>query len=144
MSGQPGRSGRKTFVPTADQRNTVKIMAGLGIPEDKICLTVINPQTNKPISTPTLRRAFRHEIDTAQTELNTSVGNALIKAALGERPISGEPIKSDAARVNAMMFYLECRAGWKRGMLLQHGNPTGPDGNAPPFMFVVNKTDAKL
>ena len=144
MSGQPGRSGRKTFVPTADQRNAVKTMSGLGISEDKIRLAIINPQTNKPISTPTLRRAFRHEIDTAQTELNTSVGNALIKAALGERPISGEPIKSDAARVNAMMFYLECRAGWKRGMLLQHGNPTGPDGNAPPFMFVVNKTDAKL
>jgi hypothetical protein len=33
-------------------------MAGLGIPEDKICLTVTNPQTNKPISKPTLRRAL--------------------------------------------------------------------------------------
>jgi hypothetical protein len=39
-----------------------------------------------------------------------------------------------------MMFYLECRAGWKRGMLLQ----TGPEGNALPFMYLANKTDAKL
>jgi hypothetical protein len=28
------------FAPTADQRNTVKIMAGLGVPQDKICLSV--------------------------------------------------------------------------------------------------------
>jgi hypothetical protein len=144
MSGQPGRSGRKAFEPTADQRNTVKIMAGLAIPEDQICLAIINPQTRKPISTTTLRRAFRQEINTAQIELHTLVGNALINAALGERPIAGEPIRSDAARMNAMMFYLECRAGWKRGMLLQHSNPTGPNGNAIPFIYYPNKTDAKL
>ena len=119
-------------------------MAGLAIPEDKICLAVINPQTHKPISTTTLRRAFRQEINTAQIELHTLVGNALINAALGERPIAGEPIRSDAARMNAMMFYLECRAGWKRGMLLQHSNPTGPNGNAIPFIYRPNKTDAKL
>ena len=144
MSGQPGRSGRKKFVPSADQRNSVKIMASLGIPGDRICLTVINPQTKKPISETTLRRAFRQEMNTGQTELNALVGNALINAALGERPTSGEPIKSDAARVNAMIFYLECRAGWKRGMLVQHGNPTGRDGKVVPFIYHVNETDAKL
>jgi hypothetical protein len=144
VSGKPGRSGRKTFVPTADQRNTVKVMVGLGIAEDKICLTVVNPQTNKPISVPTLRRAFRYEIATGQTELTTLVGTALVDAALGKRPAGGEPMKSDAARVSAMTFYLECRAGWRRGMLVQHGNPTSPDGNAIPFIYQANKTDAKL
>jgi hypothetical protein len=144
MSGKPGRSGRKTFVPTTDQRNTVKIMVGLGSPEDKICLTVINPQTGKPISKSTLRRAFRHEIDIAQTELNTAVGTALVDAALGKRPAGGEPIKSDAARVSAMTFYLECRAGWKRGMTLQHRNPTGPDGDAIPFVYKIGPTDRYL
>ena len=143
MSGQPGRSGRKTFVPTADQRNTVKIMARLGIPEDKICLTVINPQTNKPISKPTLQRAFRNEIATGQTELTTLVGTALVDAALGKRPDGGEPIKSDAARVSAMTFFLECRAGWKRGMVLQHGNPSGPDGPIPGE-FCASKADLNL
>ena len=134
MSGQPGRSGRKTFVPTADQRHAVHMMASLGIPEDKICLTVINPQTNKPISKPTLRRAFRREIDTVQTELSTAVGSALLDAALGKKPSGGEPIRNDRARVDAMKFFLECRAGWKRGMTVQHGNPTGPNGNAIPFI----------
>jgi len=37
MSGKPGRSGRKPFEATADQRNTVKIMSGLGVPQEKIC-----------------------------------------------------------------------------------------------------------
>jgi hypothetical protein len=143
MSGKPGRSGRKIFVPSADQCNTVKIMSGLGIPEDKICLTVINPQTNKPISKPTLHRAFRNEIATGQTELTTLVGTALVDAALGKRPPGGEPIKSDAARVSAMTFYLECRAGWKRGMVLQHGNPSGPDGPIP-FIYHASKADLKL
>ena len=69
MSGKPGRSGRKPFEATADQRNTVKIMSGLGVPEQKICLPVTNPATGKPISEPTLRRAFRREIDSGQTEL---------------------------------------------------------------------------
>jgi hypothetical protein len=43
------------FAPTADQRNTVKIMAGLGVPQDKICLSVVNTATGKPVSEPTLR-----------------------------------------------------------------------------------------
>jgi hypothetical protein len=144
MSGKPGRSGRKTFVPTADQRNTVKVMASFGIAEDKICLTVINPQTNKPISKPTLQRAFRHEIATAQTQLNTAIATALVDAALGRRPSGGEPIKNDRARVDAMKFFLEFRAGWQRGVTLQHGNPTGPDGNPIPFFYYANPTDAKL
>ena len=144
MSGKPGRSGRKKFLPNADQGNTVRIMAGLGIPEDKICLTVVNPQTNKPISKPTLRRAFRHEIDTAQTELSTAVGSALLDAALGKKPSGGEPIRNDRARVDAMKFFLECRAGWRRGVTLQHANPTGRDGNAIPFIYYANPTDAKL
>ena len=120
MSGKPGRSGRKPFEATADQRNTVKIMSGLGVPQEKICLLVINRQTRKPISEPTLRRAFRREIDSGQTELTTLVGNMLVEAALGLPPAVGEPIKSDAARLDAAIFYLECQAGWRRGQLVEN------------------------
>jgi hypothetical protein len=44
-----GRRGRRAFVPTPEQRRNVKILAGLGIPQDKICLTVVNPHTDKPL-----------------------------------------------------------------------------------------------
>ena len=102
--------GRK-FVPTAEQLTTVKVMVGLGITERQICLSIINPQTGKPISEPTLRRAFRREIETGQAELTALIGNMVINTALGRQPAGGgEPIKSDAkTRLHAAMFYLECR-----------------------------------
>ena len=81
------------FAPTADQRNTVKIMTGLGVPQDKICLSVINAATGKPVSEPTLRRAFRREIDSGQTEFITLVGNMLVNTALGRPSAVGKPIK---------------------------------------------------
>jgi hypothetical protein len=65
MAGVAGRSGRKKFVPNADQCNTVKVMKGLGIPEDEICKAVLNPQTRKPLSRPTLQAAFKRELESA-------------------------------------------------------------------------------
>ena len=49
MSGVAGRSGRKAFVPTQEQSRNVRLLVGLGIPQDKICLMVVNPQTEKPL-----------------------------------------------------------------------------------------------
>src|SRR5580698_2344437 len=49
MSGKPGRSGRKSFVATPEQRNNVKILVGLGVPQAMICQLVVNPQTGKPL-----------------------------------------------------------------------------------------------
>ena len=34
---KPGRSGRKSFVATPEQRNNVKILVGLGVPQAMIC-----------------------------------------------------------------------------------------------------------
>ena len=59
MSGMPGRSGRKTFVPTPEQRNSVKVLAKLGIPQEKICQLVINPQTGKPLDQKSSRKHFK-------------------------------------------------------------------------------------
>ena len=118
--------GRK-FVPTVEQLTTVKVMVGLGITEQRICLSIINPQTGKPISESTLRRAFRREIDTGQAELTALIGNMVINTALGRKPVGGEPIKSDAARIHAAMFYLECRTGWRRGVVVENvGKDGGP------------------
>ena len=69
---------------------------------------------------------------------------ALLDAARGRKPSGGEPTKNDRARVDAMNFFLEFRAGWQKGMTVQHGNPTGPEGNPTPFVFKMNGTDALL
>ena len=125
MSGKPGRSGRKPLEATADQRNTVKIMSGLGVPQEKICLLVINRQTRKPISEPTLRRAFRREIDSGQTELTTLVGNMLVEAALGLPPAVGERSKAMRRESTRRFFIWNARpagavTSWRRGQLVEN------------------------
>jgi hypothetical protein len=60
--GKPGRSGRKSFVATPEQRNNVKILVGLGVPQAMICQLVVNPQTGKPLDEGTLKKHFPREI----------------------------------------------------------------------------------
>jgi hypothetical protein len=55
--------GRPKFEPTQDQRNQVKLMKALGIPEDRICKTITNPRTGKPVAPMTLARAFPAELE---------------------------------------------------------------------------------
>ena len=68
MSGKPGRSGRKSFVATPEQRNNVKILVGLGIPQAMICQLVVNPQTGKPLDEGTLKKHFPREIAVGAAE----------------------------------------------------------------------------
>ena len=106
MSGVKGRSGRKKFVATQDQRDLVKDLAGRAVPQELICRVILNPQTGRRISEPTLRRVFRSEIDAGQALVTAMVGSVLVSAALGTRPPCGPPIKDDLARLRAAMFYL--------------------------------------
>jgi hypothetical protein len=43
----------------------------LGIPEDRICKTIANPRTRKPVAPMTLARAFATELETGATEFHT-------------------------------------------------------------------------
>jgi len=113
MAGKKGASGRPPFVPTDDQRSSVQVMAAVGIPHDKICLTVRNPSTGKPISKPTLERVFRKEIDTAQTELHARIASFIVKSILGHKQPNGEVIKSERERVRLAMFYARTQMGWR-------------------------------
>ena len=61
MSGKPGRSERKSFVATPEQRSNVKILVGLGVPQAMICQLVVNPQTGKPLDEGTLKKHFPRE-----------------------------------------------------------------------------------
>ena len=49
MSEERGR-GQPKSEPTRDLRNQVKLMKALGIPEDRICKTITNPRTEKPVA----------------------------------------------------------------------------------------------
>ena len=69
MSEKRGR-GQPKFEPTPDQRSQVKQMKALGIPEDRICKTITNPRTRKPVAPMTLVRAFAAELESGATEFH--------------------------------------------------------------------------
>jgi hypothetical protein len=72
-----------TYKPTPNDRNTVKVMAAAGIPQDDIA-KAIGP---KGIDPKTLRKQFRRELDTAMTEVRARIGQALAaKAMEGDVP----------------------------------------------------------
>ena len=76
--------GQPKFEPTQDQRSQVKLMKALGIPEDRICKTITNPRTRKPVAPMTLARAFAPELASGATEFHTLVGNFILCAILGK------------------------------------------------------------
>ena len=113
MSGVAGRSGRQKFVPTPDQRDMVKLLAGRGIPQEDIRRLILNPQTGKPLSIKTLERAFATEIKTAKTELDFKVGQFIMDSILGRTPVNAKPRKDDRERARLAIFYAKTRMGWK-------------------------------
>jgi hypothetical protein len=122
MSEKRGR-GQPKFEPTRDQRSQVKQMKALGIPEDRICKTITNPRTGKPVAPMTLARAFAAELDSGATEFQAAVGNFILCAILGKTPaFGGEPIKSEQVRMTAAIFYAKTQMGWKETVVNEHAN----------------------
>ena len=113
-----GKAGRPAFKPTEEQRATVRAMAAYGVPEDDIAKVI-------GTSGPTLRKHFRHELDTAHAEANAKVAQSLYNKATGDGPNA----------VTAAIFWLKTRAGWKDVTSHEH---TGKDGGPIEFSFKLD------
>ena len=121
MNEKRGR-GRPKFEPTQDQRSQVKLMKALGIPEERICKTVTNPRTSKPVAPMTLARAFAPELASGATEFHARVGNFILCAILGKKPALGDAIKSEQVRMTAAIFYAKTKMGWKETVVNEPAN----------------------
>jgi hypothetical protein len=68
---------------------------------------VLNPETGAPIDAKTLRKHFRHELDSGHTKADTMVAQSLFKNATTATKAfpGGIPI--------AQIFWLKTRARWK-------------------------------
>jgi hypothetical protein len=121
MSEKRGR-GQPKFEPTHDQRGQVKLMKALGIAEDRICTTITNPRTRKPVAPMTLARAFAAELESGATEFHTLVGNFILCAILGKKPTLGDAIKSEQVRMTAAIFYAKTKMGWKETVVNEQAN----------------------
>lgn len=105
-----GPGGRPAFEPTDEQRKLVTQLAGFGIIQPIISKIVgIDPQT--------LRKYFRHELDTAMDKLVANVAGNLYRQAT----------KDDFRAVEAAKFFLKTRGGWRETSVVENvGAQGGP------------------
>ncbi|HYF08417.1 MAG TPA: hypothetical protein VD970_12410, partial [Acetobacteraceae bacterium] len=83
----------ETYQPTADQRRTVRAMAGFGVPQADIATFLkIDPKT--------LRKHYRDELDQGVTEANAKVAQSLFNMATKQNNVA------------AAIFWMKARAGW--------------------------------
>jgi hypothetical protein len=97
------------FEATADQRRTVRAMAGFGVPQEEIATFLdIDPKT--------LRKYFRAELDRGSTEATTKVAQSLFRMA------------TEGNNVAAAIFWMKARAGWSERRRVEHGLAPGAGG----------------
>src|SRR5215470_18111655 len=131
--------GRPPFEPTAEQRQNVEIMVGIGITQLEICRMVRGPN-GRPINKRTLEKHFRKEIDTGAAQLRSQVGNFMISVIKGADPPPGfKPITDEKVRGSLIELFAAAQLGWRKTVRTEHANADGK-----PFVYVANKTDAKL
>ncbi len=94
--------GQPAFKPTKALREQVETLAGLGIKREDICLMVINPYTEKPITNKTLSAAFKDELRSGWVNANAKVVKSLFEKATGDGPAS----------VTACIWWTKARMGW--------------------------------
>ena len=88
--------GRRAHQPDANSRRQVEAMAACGVPEADIGKVMgIDPKT--------LRKHYRHELDTGAIRASARIAQGLYQKAVGDGPQA----------VTASIFWLKTRAGWK-------------------------------
>ena len=138
-TGKTAFSRPTRFEATEEQRKNVKVLVGLGIPEDAIC-AIVPDRRDKPISKSTLRKRFAKELETGAAELNAMVGNLLVATILGVEPSAGvKQITDEKIRGSLLDLFARSRLGWSTTVRNEIVNAEGK-----PFVYVASKTDAKL
>ena len=104
--------GMPAFAPTEEQRRMVHAMAGYGVPQDDIALVI-------GITSRTMRKHFRHDLDVAMIEANARVAQCLFKQA------------TVPGNIAASIFWLKARAGWRENHPEPTPEPVTPVEQAP-------------
>ncbi|MEM5425103.1 hypothetical protein [Paraburkholderia ferrariae] len=99
------RAGRPRFEPTDAQREVAEALLRCGVPIEQARTCIINPETRKPISYHTFCRVFGNEIATAVVLANAMVARNLYLIATAN--------KASAATVQACIFWLRTKGGWR-------------------------------
>ena len=92
-----GLPGRPRHEPTSETRKMVEVLAGFGIPLEKIADTL-------GLTIPTVRRAYKTELRQGYAKVEASMIGNLVRLAAGK----------DGTALKAIMFTLCCRFGWSQ------------------------------
>ena len=90
--------------PADEQRCTVRVLAGFGVPHDDICLMV-------KCSPPTLRNWFRHELNVTTNEASACAAQTLFQQA------------TTPGIIATNTFWLKARAGWREKQIAPADGP---------------------
>ncbi|MGF6633539.1 hypothetical protein [Paraburkholderia sp. MM6662-R1] len=117
------RNGRPPYEPTDGDRQKVKTLVGIGVPQADICKVM-------QISKPTLRKHFKSEIETGQLEADIALRQSLFRMATSKtKPAPGVAI-----------FLAKVRLGMKEPP--QSVELTGKDGAPVENRTTVVNEDA--
>ena len=109
------KGGRPPHLPSADTRNKVFMLSSVGTRHEDIA-TVLS------ISTDTLTKYYKEELDKGRIEANASVAETLFKQA-------------KEGNTTAMIFWLKSRAKWKEST--QHEISGNADGTPVEVKIVT-------
>lgn len=84
---------QEPHIPTTEMKAKVAALSAFGVSQVKIA-------DYFSLSTPTLVKYYKKELDTAMVDKNLQVATALFQNALD-------------GNVTAQLFWLKCRAGWR-------------------------------
>jgi DNA-binding CsgD family transcriptional regulator len=110
----PRKPGRPLYVATDKDRTMVKVMAAGGIEQAAIAAVL-------KISPKTLRKHFRHEIETAAAEIGAKVVASLINMAVGQSAAPGRAALPP--NFNAAKWWTQARMGWSERIVVDDGKP---------------------
>ncbi len=110
------------FIPTDDERKEVEKLIAAGIPQASVAIVI-----RDGISEPTLRKHFRHELDTAMVKAHGDIAGKIWELAM-------------AGDKTLLIFYAKTQMGWKETQVLE-GNPDAPFVIKHEITFVDPKVD---
>ena len=94
-------NGRPNHAPTPEQRQLCELAAVIGTPHHDIAQLL-------GITTKTLLKHYRKELDLGKTRANVKVGGALYNAAV-------------KGNTSAQIFWMKAQAGWREVHIVKHG-----------------------
>jgi len=105
------KTGPKPLNPTDEERELVRKMCAVGIPQESIARVIRGGIDKK-----TLAKYFRAEIDTAAVEANTKIGQTLFEKAM-------------AGDTTAAIWWTKARMGWREKQDIGFTDKDGNDLN---------------